>query len=192
MFNPNAPDNGGERELLPRGTHAARCVRIIELGKQYSKQFDSESNKAVIVLALPNVTVTVGGEEKQAFISNPFGITLSTGDKSTMKQYTRALDPDGTAKNLGDLLNRTCQVYIEHQTKGEKTYARIHSVAPLLPGLQVPELDTEPFWFRWDKPDPEAWKKIPEFQQELVKEATNYPDSKVEQMVLGFTGGVAM
>ena len=188
-FNPNAKDTaGGERELIPSGTHAARCVRVIEIGKQYSKLYDNESNKVIVVLSLPHVLVNVGGEEKQAFVSNPFGITISNNDKSSMKAYTRALDPSGEAKTLGDFLNKVCQVFVTHKTNNEKTFARLDSVAPILPGFPVPELDTEPFWFQWNKPDPAVWAKLPEFQKTLIKEATNYAGSYVEEMVNGTDG----
>ena len=93
-FNPNAPDTGFDRELIPQGVHAARCARVIELGEQDSQY--GMANKAVVVLSIPGVTMNFGGEEKQAFISNPFGITLSNNEKAKMKQYTKALAPDAT------------------------------------------------------------------------------------------------
>lgn len=187
-FNPNAKEGTFERELVPAGAHAARCVRVIEIGKQYSKLYDNESNKVIIVLSLPHVLVNVGGEEKQAFVSNPFGITISNNDRSSMKQYTRALDPTGEAKSLGDFLNKPCQVQVVHKPSGEKTFARLDSVAPIIPGFPVPDLDTEPLWFRWNQPDPEVWAKLPDFQKELIKEATNYHGSYVEEMVHAIEG----
>ena len=191
MFNPNAQDSSSfERELIPKGPHAARCVRIVEIGKQYSPRFDSESDKVVITLSLPHVTVDMGGEEKQAFIGNNFGITKSTNEKSTMRQYVRALDPKGEARRLGDLLEKPCQVYVSHRTKNDKTYHYIDAVSPLLPGIEVPELDTEPFWFQWENPAVEVWNKIPKFQQDLIKQARNYPGSYVEEMVLDVEGGI--
>jgi hypothetical protein len=192
-FNPNAKDSGTfERELIPHGTHAARCARVIEIGKQYSNLYDNESNKVVIVLSLPHVLMNIGGEEKQAFISNPFGITISNNDKSSMKQYTRALDPKGEATSLGDFLNKVCQVFVTHRTKDDKTFARLDSVAPILPGFPVPELDTEPLWFQWNKPDADVWAKLPDFQKELIKKATNYAGSYVEEMVNGSHSDIPM
>lgn len=184
-FNPNAKDSGAgfERELIPAGTHAARCVRIIEIGKQYSKLYDNESNKVVIVFSLPHVMMSFSGEEKQAFISNPFGITISNNDRSSMKQYTRALDPKSEVKNLGGFLNKVCQISVVHRTKQDRTTANLDAVAPILPGFPVPELDVEPIWFQWNKPDPDVWVKIPKFTQELIKEATNYQGSYVEEVV---------
>ena len=182
-FNPNAADSF-QRELIPEGAHAARCARIIELGKQESQYGVAE--KAVIALSIPSVTVNIGGEEKQALISNPYGITMSNSDRSTMKQYAKALNP--AAQNLGDFLDKTCQVYVKHVDKGERVIQKIDSVSALLAGIEVPPLDTPPFWFQWEDPDPEVWVLIPEFQQEMITKAVNYPGSYVEEMVLGVSG----
>ena len=191
MFNPNAaPEQNFERELIPQGPHAARCARIIEIGKQYSPKFDSESDKVVIVLSLPHVMINMGGEEKQAFISNPFGITKSTNEKSSMRQYVRALDPKGEATKLGDLLGNACQVYVGHRTRNDKTYHYIDSIAPLLPGLEVPELDTEPFWLSWDNPSVDTLRTVPEFQRGLIKQAVNYPGSYMEEAMMELEGSV--
>lgn len=182
-FNPNQKNSSAvEYELLPKGAHMARCVRVIEIGEQdgmYGKQ-----HKVVIAFSLPNVLMKMSdGSEKQRMISNAFGITISSDEKSTMYKYTKALDPNGEATCLGDFLNKPCQIVIGHNTKEGKTRDRLDSVSPILPGIPVPELDTDGFWFEWSKPSQEIWKKIPKFTQELIKKASNYPGSKVEKMV---------
>jgi len=171
-----------ERELIPEGPHAARCVRLIEIGKQYSQLYGVEQDKVVVVFSIPGVTVEIKGEEKQKFISNPFGITMSNNDRSSMKQYARALCPKG-GSSLKDFLGKPCQIYVKHVTKNEKTNDRLGAVSPILPGIEVPPLDTEPFWFSWNNPDPDIWNQIPEFTQDMIKQATNYPGSYVEEMV---------
>lgn len=190
MFNPNAKEETNfERELIPEGPHVARCVRVIEIGKQHSELYDVTNNKAIIVFSLPNVIMNFGElGDKQAFISHPFGITISNNDKSTMKQYVKALDPHGEAQNLGDFLNKACQISIKHKERTDKPpVAQIDSVAPLLPGLEVPELDTDPFWFKWNQPDPEIYEKLNDFTKDQIKGATNYADSLVQLMVEGNT-----
>ena len=181
-FNPFAEDTGGfERELIPEGPHAARCVRVIEIGKQYSQRYDNEANKAVIVLSIPNVKMEINGEEKQRFISNPFGITISNNERATMRQWARALCPDG-GNSLGDFLNQPCQVVVRHQKKEDgSSFDRIDSIAPILPGLEVGELDMEPFWLQWNSPDPEVLAQVPEFTRGLIKQATNYQGSLMEE-----------
>lgn len=188
-FNPFDDKSGGfERELIPEGPHAARCARIIELGRQYSPKFDASPDdakeKVAVSFAIPGVTMEINGEEKQRFIGNPYGITKSSFERSTMRQYARALCPDG-GSSLGDFLNKSCQVYVTHVKKDDKTYDRLDAVAPLLPGIEVPELDMPTLWFKWNQPDPEVWVQIPEFQQNMIKDAVNYPGSYVEEMVNG-------
>lgn len=185
MFNPNAET---DFEQIPEGVYLARCARVIELGTQYSEKFDTSSNKAQIVLSLPGHTVNIGGEDKQAFISNAFGITMSNNKKGNMKQYTRALDPNSQATNIGYFLDQPCQVSIVHSEKGK---AIIDSVSPVLPGTEVPALDTDPFWFSWEKPDPAVWSQLPEFTRNMIREATNFKGSLVEAMVNDLEGAAS-
>lgn len=194
-FNPNQTQGPREFNLIPDGIHAARCARIIEIGQQHSPKFDREDedtgeiipaiyDKAVIIFALSNVLFEYEGlGQKQAFISNRYGITKSSGERSTMRQYTRALDPKGTTTSLKQWLTLPCQVSVRHTTKDGKTYANLDSVAPILPGLPIPELDTEAWMFEWDNPDPALWTKIPDHTKELIKGAWNFKGSKVEAML---------
>jgi hypothetical protein len=193
-FNPNAKAPSTEFNLIPNGIHAARCARIIEIGKQHSPRYDritetgetipSISDKAVIVFSLSNTTFEYEGlGEKQAFISNRYGVTKSTNDRSTMKQYAKALDPKGVASSLKDFLTKPCQVSIIHVHKDGKVFANLDSVAPILPGLQIPELDTDPFMFEWDNPNPAYWDLIPEHTKSLILGAYNFKGSRVEKML---------
>lgn len=183
-FNPfdNQPQTF-DRELIPEGPYAARCARVIEIGVQSSELY-GDQNKAVIALSIPSLKIEINGEEKQRFISKPYGIKVSNSDLSKMKQYAQAFCPDG-GKNLGDFINKPCQIYVKHRPNktGDRVFEDINSISPILPSVEVPELDTEPFWFQWNKPDPEVWKRIPEFTQNLIKQAANYSGSFVEDMV---------
>jgi len=185
-FNPFAEkqESNFERELVPEGPHAARCSRVIEIGKQYSQKFDTEANKAIIVLSVPGVTMEINGEQKQRFLSNPFGITISNNERATMRQWARALCPGG-GSSLGDFLGQPCQIVVRHDRRdNDKVIEKIDSIAPILPGIEVPELDTDPIWLKWNDPDPEILKTLPEFNRRIIKEATNYEGSKMEEAML--------
>ena len=180
-FNPNATSTEYAREETPPGMHAVRCARVIEIGQQTSPIYGTK-DKVVIQFSIPAITINVNGEEKQKFISNPFGVTKSTHEKSTMKQYAKALAPN--AVNLGEFLTKAAQINVIHQQKNDRTIEKIDSVAPILPGLEIPELDTEPFWFEWNDPSYEYWAMIPEFTKKLIMQADNYTGSFIEEMVL--------
>jgi len=183
-FNPSAKETKTQFELIPEGPHPARCSRIIEIGEQESQY--GVQTKVIVAFNVTDCSITMAdGTQKQRMISNPFGITMSNNEKSTMAQYTKALNPQ--AQSLGDFLGRQCQVSVIHYKKDDVVRDRLDSVAPIIPGLQIPELDIEPIWFKWDQPEAEVWAQIPEFTQGLIQRAVNYPGSKVEAMVLALS-----
>lgn len=188
-FNPFAESKGFERELTPQGIHLARCARVIEIGKQESPNpAYGTKDKVVVVFSLSNLFMELSGEQKQKFISKPFGITISNNEKSDLKEIAMALSPEGGG-SFADFLDKPCQLIVGHEQKGDRTIEKIKSIAPVLPGTEVPPLDTEPFWFPWNKPNPDYWVMIPKFTQDLIKQAVNYPGSYVEEMVLGLEEG---
>jgi len=179
-FNPSAKETKTQFELIPEGPHPARCSRIIEIGEQESQY--GVQTKVIIAFNVTDSFIKLSdGTEKQRMISNPFGINMSNNEKSTMAQYTKALN--ARASSLGDFLERPCQVSIIHYKKDDTVRDRLDAVAPIIPGLQIPELDITPFWFKWDAPEVEQWALIPEFTQKLIMQAVNYKGSAVEDMV---------
>ena len=182
-FNPSAKESKPQFELIAEGPHPARCSRIIEIGEQESQY--GVQTKVIIAFNVTDSFITMSdGTQKQRMISNPFGITMSNNEKSTMAQYTKALNP--RAADLGDFLNRTCQVSVIHYKKDDIVRDRLDSVAPIIPGLQIPELDITPFWFKWDAPEVEQWELIPEFTQNLIRNAKNFKGSAVEDMIKAY------
>lgn len=179
-FKPHAKDSGKQYDLVPKGPTVARLARIIEIGQQSGKY--GTQSKAVFSFSLPSHTMDIGGEKKQRFIGSPFGVNLSNNEGSTIYQYCKSLDPNEESQDLGGLLGRACQIQIAHvpKQKDGSMMDKIDSTSPLLPGLTVPPLDTEPFWFQWDKPNKALVTKIPEFIRNLMKEAIDYPGSAVE------------
>jgi len=183
-FNPSAKESKPSFDLIPEGPHPARCARIIELGEQESQY--GVQTKVVIAFNVTDSFITLAdGTQKQRMISNPFGINMSNNEKSTMAQYTKALNPKATS--LEDFLGRACQVSVVHYKKDDQVRDRLDAVAPIIPGLQIPELDITPWWFRWEAPDADLWAQIPEFTQNLIKKAVNYKGSLVEEMVESMT-----
>lgn len=188
-FNPNAKSTDFNRELIPEGPHLARCVRVLEIGNHVSGfpqpdgTVEIPKPKAVIVFSLPDVIMNFGElGDKQAFISNPFGITMSTNEKATMRRYQKALDPNGTAEDLGGFLDKVCQLAVIHKERKDKPpVAVIDSIAPPLPGLAVGAADTELLWLKWDDPDPGVLSQVPQFTRDLIMKADNYQGSKMQE-----------
>ena len=184
-FNPfESTSGGGDWDLIPQGPYAARCVRIIEIGKQTSQKYPDPKNKVVIAFTIPSQKIEIGGEQKQRMISNPFGLTISNWENAPLRRYADALCPQG-GSSLGDMLGQAAQIYVKHTppNKDGKVFEKIDSVAALLPDVVVPDADVPLLWFKWNDPDIEVYAQLPEKTQERIKSAVNYPGSKVEEMV---------
>ena len=178
-FNPNAESSSFEQ--IPDGVYVGRCVRLVELGQQSSEMYPEPKWKVQIWLTVPKAPpVMVNGEEKQPTIGNLYGITMSTSDKGTMKQYASALDPMKQGTNLGYFLDQPCQFTVKANQKGRAT---IDQIGPVVPGTEVPEVDIPLLHLKWAQPDPEVWKQLPEITKEIIKGADNYSGSLMEAMV---------
>lgn len=174
-FNPSAPPTK-TRELIPEGLYPARCSRIIDLGLQPGYEDKPPAPKAVIAFNLTTQFIEISGESKQKMISNAFGITLSNNEKSTMYQYTKALNPN--AKELGDFLNCPCMINIVHYKKKDGSVGdKIDAVTRPMAGLVIDPVDIQAWWFRFDKPDLALWESIPDFQKEIIREAKDFVSS---------------
>ncbi len=84
-----------------------------------------------------------------------------------------------------DLVGRSCQLTIEHNDAGERTYNNIKSVTQLMHGIEVPPLEMDEV--RYLKPSHIAdWDLVPEFIQKRISNpakgdtATHPPPSDFE------------
>lgn len=185
-FNPSAPSEKFVRELIPEGPHMAYCSRIIELGIQPGFKGAKSRPKAVIAFNLPGQTVEINGEPKHRMMSNPYGITLTTNEKSDMRKYANALNP--SAKNLGEFLGKPCTVNVVHKLKSDGSGDKIDKIDYVtrpMAGVPTVAPDIDLWWFKFDDPDMNLWELIPQFQKDIILEAENYPGSKLQEKLEG-------
>lgn len=175
------------------GTYMARLVQMIELGDHEEQKFQSEEtvvrSKLWLTFELPTETFEVTTEEdgvvvKPRWISKE--ITISGHEKSTLVQWVKALDPTGEVSKGGrdavKLLGQPCMVTVGTTSGGN---AKITGVAPMMKGMDVPELANEANAFDYDAPDKAVFDKLPAFLQEKIETALNRPGSAVDIMLSG-------
>lgn len=185
----NPQDKGTKISPPAPGTVPARVARIIEIGEHASFKYGVK-DQVQIWYSLPTRLISEEGDfqGKQHQIRTP-RMTKSSNERAALMKHVDALKPDATG--LGELLNRPCYLTIVHNkakdSKGtEQTYANITGVMAVPEGMTVGEIDTTPFYFDWDNPDPEVWTKhLWDGMRETIMKAENYKGSAVELMVLG-------
>lgn len=114
----------------PAGVHDAVCAFVVDLGFEYSEQYQKESRKIMIIWEI-NEPMEDG---------RPFMIqrryTLSLNEKATLRKdlegWRGAKFTDEQLKgfDVEVLKGKQCQIHIIHNEKDGKTYANIQSLLP--------------------------------------------------------------
>ena len=131
-----------ERELPPAGTHQAVCIAVYDLGLQEeSWQGKSKVLHKVLFRWELNKKIEKGDFAGKRFCVNK-KYTLSLSDKATLtadliswlgKNLSKE-DVEGGI-DLDKFVGRNCLLAIAHNNVGDKTYANITSISPLMDGM---------------------------------------------------------
>jgi len=152
-----ATETGGgkERPLIPEGVHLGVCYLIADLGTHHSEMFDKDAHKVVIGWEIPaeRGTFHIDGKDQDLPLVASKTFTLSLHKKAALRQVLEAwrgqafTDEELKGFDLQTVLGAPCQLQIMHNKKGEKTYANIGAVMPLMKGVSAPQGETAHQWF---------------------------------------------
>ena len=171
-----------KKEIVPAGTHFARCYSMIHIGVvewefQGEKKF---SNKVRLTWELPYEMRDFGGEQKPLVISKEY--TLSMHEKSNLrKDLEMWRGKVFTNKELGsfdvtDLLGKTCNISVIHKVaKNGNEFAQVGGVSAIQKGVEVLEQFNPTFIFNYgDHFDLDWLDSQPEWIQEQIKSSEDY------------------
>lgn len=131
-------ETGGDFELVPAGTFAATCYRVIDLGTQQVEWQGKVKNQKKVMLSweMTDEKMTDG---------RPFAMhqryTLSSSDKSALRRDLeswrgRPFTEEELGKfDISNLLGKACLLGIVHEPKNGKTYANLSSILRLPKGM---------------------------------------------------------
>ena len=170
---------------IPAGTHLARCVHIVDLGTQES-EFNGEkkvARKIRITWETPEETTVFKEENGQQpyLVSKMF--TLSLHEKASLRKTIESwLGRKLTAKeeeegyDIYALLGKECIVNIVHNAVGDKTYANVDSVSPLMKGMKAPAQITDSVFFSLEKDeyDELIFEGFGEWLQDIIAKSPEY------------------
>jgi len=176
-------DNVREYEQAPKGTHLARCIKIIDIGTQEGtyEGKPTSNRQSVVTWELPKKLMEDG---RPFTISKFYNITF--GDKSNLtKDLVNWLGDDPytinkkTKKKSFDptiLLGKECQVTIVER-EGSGKHA-VNSVTSVPDGVEVPEPVNELFFFSLNKGEYDETKfdSIAKYFQEKIMASPEYAE----------------
>ena len=177
-------------EPAPEGTHVARCVALVDLGTQINSFTEKEQYKIRLSFETPNETKVFREEngEQPFMLSKEY--TLSLHEKSSLRPVVQALmerkvteqeERDGF--DLSQLLGKPCMITVEHYQSGDKIYANISAVAPLMKGIDCPAQITESLIFDISSWDEEKFNNMPEWLREKILKSPEAQEASTNSIV---------
>ena len=125
-------------------------------------------------------TVTINGEELPRTINREYKMSLHEKAmlyKDLCAWRGRAFTPEELQGfNVANVLGAPCQIQVIHETKNERTYARIGAIMAMAKGMPKPDKDAYPTHI-FDFDDKDTWEtfwRLPEWIQSKIREAQNF------------------
>lgn len=182
---------------LEPGNYPARLVQVIYLGTQPQNPYKGEPKPpgpefmTTYELSDEFLDDEDGNpdHEKPRWISERFVIyPLSSENSKSTKRYL-SLDPDGKFKGDWEkLVGTPCYLTLTRKpSKSDPTkeFNNIASVQPMRSkeAAKLPGLVNDAVAFDFNDPDLEAFLSFPNFVQEIIKGAVDFPGSKLEKLI---------
>jgi hypothetical protein len=177
-----------KREIVPSGTHIARCYSMIHIGTvEWEWQGETKyTDKIRVTFELPHEMREFSGEQKPMVISKEY--TLSLHEKSNLRRDLegwrgKAFTNQELSKfDITDLISKSCNVSIIHKTsKSGNEFAQIGSISGISKGTECPKQFNESFIFNYEDNFNEDWlEQQPQWVQDQIKGTDEYK-SKMNQ-----------
>jgi hypothetical protein len=171
-------DSGGERFVIPQGTHYAICVGVADIGTQPSANSDFPARrKIVLTWLLPDVTHVFSEELGPEPAETSRFFTASLDERGNLRPFLEmwrglAFSPDelkgfDTAK----LLNAPVMLQVIHKGDTDKK-AIINGCMKVANRGTDSQLST--WHFSFDTGEREDFNALPEWLQSLAKKSPEY------------------
>jgi hypothetical protein len=141
------PSGGKDFEPVPKGTHIARCYRLLHLGTQQVEWQGKKKHQVKILISweLPNALTTPTDEYPEA---KPFTmhkrLTLSLDERGALRPLLASWVPELDLNHaemtgeidLEELIGRTCMIMVVHEDNPKGgVWSNIGSIMPIPDGI---------------------------------------------------------
>lgn len=177
------PSEGRKRELIPVGTHMARCYKMLHIGT-YEDTFEGQPkvlNKVRIGFELPQELVVFKEENGPQPLVIEKKFTLSLHEKASLRAFLKAWrGKDFTPEevkgfDITRLIGAPCLLSIIHKTtEAGKTYEEITSVSPLMKGQECPPAILTPEVLTYTDWNEQLFQKQPQFIKDEIMRTDEY------------------
>ena len=173
------------KEIVPAGTHLARCYSMIHVGTvKWEWQGEvKHTDKVRITFELPNEKRVFNEEagEMPMVISQEYSLTLH--EKSNLRKDLETWRGKAFSEqeiqgfDICNLLGASCYLSIVHSdTKTGTTFAKIGGISKLPKGVECPEQINPTFVFNYEDRFNQDWVDniAPQFLSDMIKSTPEY------------------
>lgn len=160
---------------VPEGAHVGTLVRIVDLGTHHNEMFDKDQRKVELCWETPDERASDGNPMLVGGIWN-----VSSSEKSGLTKLLRTWQriEEVGGFDLSLLLGKGGILSVKHNTRGDKTFANVEAVMPLMKGQQTPP-PVHPlvmFSMMDGTLDFETFGKLPEYLRKKIMESREYQE----------------
>ena len=181
-------NNETKREIVPSGTHIARCYSMIHIGTvewEYAGE-TKYTDKIRIIFELPHEMREFSEERKPMVIEKEY--TKSLHEKSNLRRDLEGWrgrsfsNQELNSFDITNVLGSSCNVSVIHKTsKSGNEFAQIGSISSMTKGSDCPEQINPNFIFNYEDNFNEEWlEQQPKWIQDQIKNTDEYK-SKMNQ-----------
>jgi hypothetical protein len=180
------PNDNGDFQLPPAGTHLGVCYQVILLGHQPSTYNGVTKHKPKIWLAweLPDELMEDG---------QPFTVrqtyTWSMSQKAKLREDLKGwrgkdfeekdFGNKPGAFNIKNVLGKCCLLNIVHNVNGEKTYANVQSISRVMKGQPLTQKTANPliyFWLNKELFDSGVYSGLSDYLKKKIASSPEYDE----------------
>lgn len=176
--------NNEDFEQIPAGVYLARCYKMVDIGTQnvHTAKWGDKDVRQVILsweLLQDDDGNPVFMKDGESIFSISKKYTLSMNKKANMRKDLDSwrgkpfTDKEADDFDITKLLDKFCKLQVVHTTTGDKTYS---NVATLMNTTKTAKGVNEVIGFSIDDPDMEVFAKLPQWQQDKIREAAEWAD----------------
>jgi hypothetical protein len=172
---------GGDFQHAPVGTHAARCIRMIDLGTQEGEYQGKPNlrNQVLVMFELPNEMMDT--DPPKPFIVSKF-YTNSLGEKANLRKDLvtwrgRDFTPEELERfDLQAILGAPCLLSVVPKGNG-KEGVKIAGVMKLPKGQEIPPSVNPPSAFWLDEFDVEVFEGLSDGIKKIIQKSPEYQEA---------------
>lgn len=169
---------GGDFEQCPVGTHAARCIKLIDIGTQTSEYQGKPTHRRQVIITweTPDVLMSTGEQAGKPFIVSKF-YTASLSEKATLRHDL--VSWRGREFTVGELqefdlqniLGKPCLISVIHNDKNK---AKVGGTMALPKGMVVAEQMNPTVYFSLDEFNEEVFDSLSKGIKEMIEKSPEY------------------